>query len=237
MGPKLGLHFVADECRLLCKPAWLLDGQLKVSIESEVPEILQIINKTVGASLLVRLDNEKALYVPGGPEGIDQLVLEFFDHDREVLMEGLYFRPTLHNFPIELLEKMNVSPQRLRRTRIVHEGIAKGRVGLVDVMAPSALEQLAEMNGDKFKLYPPEVDGNDVRFHLEHFIKTLRTSRNFQFLLSDAPMPFFHLALFTLGSGPKSDHYSIVMRRERTEYSYDDAAIATLEKMLTTLPS
>lgn len=226
VGSDMALHFISEECRLACKPAWLLDGRLKVDIETEVPEILQIINKTVGASLLVRLDREKALYVPGGPDGIDQLVLEFFDHDREVLMEGLYFRPTLHNFPIDLLEKMGVSEQRLKRARIVRDGLNNGRVGLVDVMAPSGLKQLVDLEDAGFRMYPANITRDDVKHHLQHFQKTLEMCTNFQFLLSDAPMPFFHLALFTLGSGPKSSHYSIVMRRERQEYAYDDACLA-----------
>lgn len=224
-GPKISLKFSTQDCCLHCLPS-RSPGELKISIKSNVEEIGAIINRTVGASPLVRLRRETATYIPAGPTGVDQFLLELFEHERAIAMHGLFFRPSLHTFPLELLRDIGASATRLKRLETVIEGLSSGRVELLEIVNRQTLWNLIAMTEEgKFLYYPAFVKARQVADHLVYLINLLSVEKNYKLLITDAALPF-HMTTFALGSGTKREFYSMVMRRYQREFAHEDSCLA-----------
>lgn len=228
---KLALRFDFEECRLRVenlKPEMV--PNISVSVSSPLPVINEVIHELLSVSPLTRLRREKALYAPAGPQGIDLMLAEIFDHRHPVTMTALFSRPSIQNFPVSILQKMQVSDQRIRRAKVVQEGYQSGRCRCLEILPRESIKNLIRVNSDgKFLWCPEGITSDDVVFHLNHWAELVEGDNSYSLAITDAATPF-HLATFELHATSMPEFYTMFMQRMGFEFRNEEGCFIVGER-------
>lgn len=225
------LRFDFEECQ------FRVDGmrpdqvpEIDLSVSSPLPVINAVINDLLASSPLTRLRREKALYAPPGPQGIDLMLAEMFDHQHPVSMTALFSRPSLQNFPYQLLQKIGASDQRLRRAKVVQDGYVSGRCKCLEILPRERIRNLirADANG-KFLWYPETIKIDDVEDHLNRWADLVEADNAYTLAITDAVTPF-HMATFELNTAVMPEFYTMFMQRLSFEFMSEEGCFVVGER-------
>lgn len=203
-----------------------LGSFVSVKMQTSDPHVSQVLDETMHTSPLSRLRRDKSLFVPGGADGIDKLVLDFFDHKFPATQVALFHRPSFQSFPINLLERIGVSDRKIKRTRSLLEGYETGRCQFTEILSRKSFWKLIELNKyGHFCRYPDCIKAADVLEHLAYFEHLLSSYDRYSMILTDAFMEF-HPATYKIDSGPIPEFFTLFLLRFSDQTPYIESAFA-----------
>ncbi len=194
--------------------------EIEIELSSPDQALSAFFDRCLETSPLQRLRKSKALYVPGGPEGQDRLILELVDHPGTVRETTLFYRPTILTHPSELLVRLGVSAMRRKRIDVLLKGMSEGRIRHTEILQRNTLQNLAKREPDgNLSFYPQGANETDILAHVDHLIFLVQSQPNFELVITDAFFPFYinamermvdgnleRYVLFFLAAEPQNTH-------------------------------
>lgn len=165
---------------------------IDVEITTSDHVVSSFLDQTLVTSPLARLRKAKALYVSGGDDGQDRLLMELLDHQHPVKQTTLFYRPTIQSFPQALLHKMNISGRRLKRQEVAARGLRKGQLQYLEIIPRKCLWDLARLVREKdSSTYLNELSVSDKVQLINQLQFLVRSEPTFELVLTDAFLPFY----------------------------------------------
>jgi hypothetical protein len=173
-------------------------------------------------SVLTRVRRRKALYVSPGEQGVDKLLLEMYDHDHHLKVTSLYVRPPFPSYPTDLLKSIGVSDRVLQRKELAFQGYKTGRFHFYEILQKRVIWDLIRYSPEQgFLQYPRNIETKDVLYHLQNLVEILQEYDNYNFYLTDAPIPFV-LVSYEIKSAALPEYFTVFFQ------SFQSAAASDL---------
>lgn len=196
-------------------------NRIDIDLSTNDRDVAAVLDEVMSTSPLARVRKRKVLYVPGGREGFDRLLLELYEHSHPLVVKTLYFRPAIQSYPTRLLEAIGMSDRNIHRKEVVFEGYRTGRCRFLEILNFETIWDMIRFVPDVgFKLYPRTITAEHVEQHLEHLIYKIETFPTFELVLTDASFPFY-LGTFDIHTQPVPEHITIFFRRFSRDYVHD----------------
>ena len=201
-------------------------GSVVFDITSASPELSQSIDSLLSSSLLARVRKSEALFLAPGNDSHDRLLLELFDHGYPVTETSLFGRPLIQSHPVSVLEKIGASANKIRRTQVVHEGYASGRIKVTEIISRVALWSAIEVDADgRFTRYPAGITQADVCEHLEFMQFLLESYPTYELVLADGDFNF-PVGLFELFVTKDPELYTLFVTAWSGAKDYQPSSVA-----------
>lgn len=190
--------------------------RVRVRIVTSDETISRLIDSLTTTSPLARVRHQQAMYVPAGPDGYDLLLHELFSAPGEVFECSMFYRISIQNHPVDLLERYGASPHRLERAKIVQQGYREGRVKFREILNRDSIRDQLFPETDDLGVSPFTRTAEDRVKLAEHVIMLLKTCPTYELVLTDAFLPFY-LGTLSLRDGAASEDFVLFFRRDGRE--------------------
>ncbi len=215
-GGSLELKFDQESCRLIPAEDRLSIEDINVNVVCGDYTLSRLLEAFLNTSPLQKVRKSRALHVGSEPAAQDRLLLELFDHKLQVREIGLFYRFSIHSFPVHILEKIGVSDNRIKRAKLVQDGYASNRVQFKEILSRQSVKDYLQHDPTNNQTKLTKADYKD---HLRFLLSLVNDTNNYNLVLTDAFFPFyitsFHLGSinsyesFTLFFGPPTDTTSL----------------------------
>lgn len=214
------LSFDIKACRLSIDPQNDKDvTDINFDVTSASPALAEVINKSLSTSPLTRLRKRGALYLPSSDEGHNRLLLELFDHKYPLFETALFYRPSIHSYPVELLRKVGAPQNRIKRCAVALKAYETGRLHFREILNREQLLKLIRIvPGRGYASYPSTVETSDVIGQLNYMIDLVDRFPGYELCLTDAFFPF-HLTTFRIDSAQPPDFFTLFFQRFEDSFS------------------
>lgn len=204
---------------------------MDLQLETDDPVLQDCLNELIPHSLLDLLRRNTVKYIAGGPDGFDQLFLEFFDHPYPIKEMSMFFKPSIITYPPELLGFLQSSQQDKDRRDIAHEGLANGRVRFLELLNAKTLDDMTTCNRyGEYKMYGPAVTAQHVADHLHQMaVMVEKLYPNYELRFSKRPLPFF-FSTFEIERKAAHECYTTFFRQMVREHDPDVECFAIFDK-------
>ncbi len=173
-------------------------------------------------SVIDRVRRRKALYVAPGEQGVDRLLLEMYDHEHHLKVTSLYVRPPFPSYPVDLLKAIGVSDRVLQRKELAFQGYKTGRFHFYEILQKRVVWDLIRYCPEQgFLQYPQGIETKHVLQHLNNLVGILQEYDNYNFYLTDAPIPFV-LVSYEIKSAALPEYFTVFFQ------SFQSAAASDL---------
>ena len=207
--------------------------KIVVEVTSNNPSISAVADEILATSPLQRVRKRKTLFVPEGPEGLDRLLLELYDHPYPVKVTSLYFRPSAQTYPTTLLQRMGFSEANLLRKQVMLAGYKSGRCEFTEVLNHSTIWNMIRQRPEGgFLPYPDNVGEDFVLEHLSYLIYKLETFEAYRLVLTDAQFPFY-LGTYEIKSARMPEYFTVFFRRAASEYVHGVSVFVLNDPLVT----
>ncbi len=216
---KAGISFSVDKGLLtLHAKGWpLLPSQVEVEITASDPAIATFLDETLATSPLSRLRKSKSLFLPGGNEGQDRLLLELLDHDYPVRACSLHHRPSPQSTPAEILLKQKASPRARARQELMMRQLQSGTLQYTEVIPRRSLWEMIDRSAGNVLDPFGSKNMSDLLMQLDHLQFLVRSARGYELVLTDAFFPFY-LTAFELTRASEIERFVLfVQAREEQQ--------------------
>lgn len=206
---RLAFNSGANRLQVLDAGGEDVSSTLEFRTSTNVGAISLFTDKALSGSPLRRLKEHNALYVPQGPVGVDEFLLELYNHPHRLDVTSLYIRPPFTSYPLALLEFIGATAKTIERKRLSLAGYKEKRFKFREILTRETVWDLIRYSEQRgFKRYPKNVDASQVESHIDHLIYLLGEYENYELFVTDAVPPFV-VVTYRIHTEPFPEAYTV----------------------------